>query len=523
VIIIDTENDTSLPHLIYEYNTNLSSMNESLYDYSLYNISIDTIKKWLKHPMLFNKQLRDLSKQLYSSNGIYTNTIDYYVSMPMLNKIVYGENKKHTRYKVNKDKFNKVLEQIKDKEIVRSILHKGAVEGIYFGYFEYSEIKPFNEDFLSDFDVQNISTSLNELNSEYGVNCSIIQLPTDYCKIIGFKNSNYQIAFNMEYFDQFLSNGLSIKLKKYPKDIRDKWKIYKKDINKKWAVLDSNKTVVCKFRADRNEPWGRPFGLAGFVDIMFESYFTDTKRNVLDEVNGSILYQTFPEGEKKGQSSLTQTQQEQQHNNIRNAIFNRKRTGVNFFSIASGTKIDKIKVDTDILKTQAEDQIIDKIATNLGFASSALNGNGSGSYSSAQTNMELVSREILTWIEQIQNELNKVINSNIIKDEKVPIKLYYLPITIGNKDKMVGYAKDLYSLGKGSLKIWIATCEFDADAYLSVLDEELEEDLENKYPIHKISFTQSNDKSGAPEKDSNNDNTLKSKANNTNNTPKPSV
>ena len=127
----------------------------------------------------------------------------------------------------------------------------------------------------------------------------------------------------------------------YPKEIRDKYKIYRSSPNThRWAVLDNNKTIVIKVRAKREERWGRPLGLAAYVDMMYDSYFTETKRKVLDDVNNTIIYQTFPEGEKKGTSSLKQEQQKLQHDNIKKALFtkNKMGSGVSFFSVASGLK-----------------------------------------------------------------------------------------------------------------------------------------------------------------------------------------
>ena len=36
---------------------------------------------------------------------------------------------------------------------------------------------------------------------------------------------------------------------------------------------------------------------------------------------------------------------------------------------------------------------------------------------------------------------------------------------------------------------WIASTGINADDYLSLMDYELEEDFENRYPVHKTSFT----------------------------------
>ena len=238
----------------------------------------------------------------------------------------------------------------------------------------------------------------------------------------------------------------------------------------------------------------------------------------LDDVNNTIIYQTFPEGEKKGTSSLNQKQQKDQHDNVKRALFTKNKTGggVSFFSLASGTKLDKIKTDTEVLKTGSEPELIKRIATDLGFAGSALNGEDSN-FSSQQMNIELVTREVLTWLEQIQEEYNKVINANIIKDSSCYVELYYIPTTIANQNNFVGYMKDLYTFGKGSLQAWIASTGFSPQAYLALMDEELEEDFENKYPLHATSYTQSGKDAGRPSDDNpTNSNTIASKTNNSN-------
>lgn len=497
----------------YEFNTNLSSL-ESLIMGTYYNvINYDQVKKWLKDHIAFNAQLRRTSRSLYNANGIYTNVIDYMVSLPTLDRVVYSINRNHSRFKKNREIYLLALRKMKDRLIARDILHKLAMDGTSFYYFETTESQEFPK-YLNDIEVDAIS----EINAEF--NCSAIPLPTDYCRIVGRKNSSYVVAFDMTYFDQFVSNGLSLKLKRFPKEIRSHYIAYKKDLNKKWAILDNDKTICTKVRAGLDERWGRPIGLSAFIDMLYDEYFIDTKRNILDEINSTIVYQTFPEGETKGTSSLTQKQQKQQHENIKNALFSRgSRKGLNFFSVASGTKLDKITTNVDFLKVKGEDELIKRIATNLGFAGSALNGQD-GNYSSQQTNIEMVSAEIFSWLEQIQEEFNKVINANLIKDPRVYVELYYLPITHVNRKTMVANMKDLYTSGRGSLTAWIASTGWNPEAYLALMDYELEEGFDEKYPVHATSYTMSGKESGRPSDDtSQNENTIKSKTNGSNENP----
>jgi hypothetical protein len=205
------------------------------------------------------------------------------------------------------------------------------------------------------------------------------------------------------------------------------------------------------------------------------------------------------------------------------------RGGISFFSVAAGTKINSINADnTDIFDDKYESNLDDKVALDMGIAASLLNGTGSGNYSSQENNLDLLSSQLFQWIEQIESELNKCISANIIQDSRNWVECKYLPITNVNKTKMVGYAKDLYLQGKGSLSLWASACGISPEVFFALLDQELEEDIENKYPVHQTSYTlssnQSGDEGGRPiEEDSTNPSTLQTRANGSNNTPKPSV
>lgn len=410
---------------------------------------------------------------------------------------------------------------IKDKEIIRDALFRGMIEGVAFYYFETKKRPLSAQKFLTDYDVD----SIVEIN-ESGINASIISLPVDYTKIVGMKNNSYIIAFNLDYFNDCSGETQEKKLRKYPEEIRN---AYHNKINKgvggNWYVLDNTKTIVHKIRSKRDEKWGRPLVLAAINDILYGDYFTDTKRNVLDEINNRIIYETFPEGKEKGTSALTKAQQQNQHDAVKKAVMNKNnRGGISFFSVSAGTKIDSIEPNnTDIFDDKYESNLGTKISRNLGIASSLLDGSGSGNYSSQQNNLDLLSSQLFQWIEQIESELNKCISENIIKDNRNWVECKYLPITNVNKKTMVGFAKDLYLQGKGSLSLWASACGISSEIFYALLDQELEEDIENKYPVHQTSYTLTNNTKGRPvEEDSKNASTLQTRASDSNNVPSPS-
>ena len=477
----------------------------------------------MKDPIGNNVILREISWMLYGTNGTYTNTVDYMTAMPTLDRVIVTHGKNKHRRKKNKELMEATLRTIKDKEIVRDALWRGMIEGVAFYYLETTSRPNSLEKFLNDSDVDGI-IEINEL----GINASIISLPTDYTEIVGRKNNSYVIAFNLDYFDKVTGEDTERKLRKFPKEIRDAYNEKKEGKrNGNWYILNNEKTIVHKIRSDMKEKYGRPLVLAAISDILYDDYFTETKRNVLGEINNKVIYQTLPEGRDKGTCALTKSQQKEQHETVKGAVMKKNnRGGTSFFTVSAGTKLDTLDVgNTDIFDVKYEANLGDKIARALGFAGSALDGVGSGSYSAQQTNLELVTAQIFQWVDQITEELNKCISKNIIKDKKNYVECRYLPMTFVDKNKMVGYAKDLYLQGKGSLSLWASACGISPDIFFALLDQELEENIEEKYPVHQTSYTLSNktgDKGGRPTTDDPTDNTVKSQSNNGNAIPTPS-
>lgn len=507
----------------YEFNSYNHRIVNTCYSFGLNIFDLYTQKDLadlVKDPMANNKTLRELSLIIYGMNGTYTNTVDYMTAMPTLDRVIVPHGKDKNKKQKNNDLMESVLRTIRDREFIRDALWRGMIEGIAFYYFETTTRPVPSEKYMSDYDVNSI-VEINDL----GINASVISLPADYTEIIGIKNNAYTIAFNLDYFDEAGGESTERKLKKFPKEIREAYEKKKKSSGKgNWVVLDNRKTIVHKIRSSRTEKYGRPLVLAAIRDILYDDYFTDTKRNVLDEINNKLVYETFPEGQQKGTCALTKQQQEAQHNAVKSAIQTKNtRGGTSFVSVSAGTKIDALKVaNTDIFDEKYESDLSDKISKDLGFAGSLLNGIGSGSYSAQENNLELITAEIMQWIDQIQTELNKCISENIIKDKRNWVECKYLPITHVNKGKMVEYAKALYLQGKGSLSLWAAACGVSPDIFFAMLDKELEADVENRYPVHKTSFTYSEKKSGRPETENPSDNTVKSQANNGNAIPSPS-
>lgn len=496
----------------------------------LCDYKIEQLLSIIQQPMLDanNQQLRTISRRLYSSDGIVHNALDYMKALPSLDYIVtsYANDKAS---KVNKEVVRYAMKKIRHKQFIRDAILKGCIDGVAFYYLDTGKKKEDKRTFMTQFQAESIS-EVNALKPKLAnLNVSIKSLPTDYCRIVGTKNNAYVVAFDLEYFN-IGTEGAESKLKKYPIEFTqayNKWTNNKTMANQMF-VLDNTKTIVHKISSNLDEPWGRPLVLAAIKDILYSDYFINTKRNVLDKVNNKIIYETFPEGKSAGTSALTNDQQKQQHDAVKNAVQTRQGIGgTTFFSVAAGTKINSIDVNTDLFDNDYETNLDIDVGTDLGFAVSLLNANGAN-YASQQTNLELVTAKVFEWIEDITIELNKTINYNVLGLKYTDVEINYLPITHLNRDKYFKNAKELYTIGRGSLS-YLANCAgLSKEVFFAMLDEQLEEGVMDKYPVNATSFNTSGNadteegQRGRPATENpTNDNTIKSQANNANEVPEP--
>lgn len=487
----------------------------------------DELKDMLSDPMANNQQLRELSRKLYNSSGIITNVIDYSVSLPTLDYIIVPHGDDKAKRKSNRKLAKSVIDKIRHKEIIRDGLFSNLIDGAYYAYLEVLERPNDASKTLSDYEVQTIV----EINTDKKVVAAVITLPVDACKIVGYKYDVPIVAFDLTYFNVNGNEPTEKKLRRFPKEIRDGYAAYNSAGSSKnnWLILSTDHTIATKYRAKRIEPFGRPLCLGAIANALYASEYLSTKRTVLNDLRNQVYYQTFPESDKKGISSLSKTQQENQHNAVRNGLQGKGAVNsISFFSVASGTKIDKVKTDSiELLDNKYESTLRDDIAADLGFAGSLLSGSApNASYASLNMNVQLISGQIFAVVDLLTSELNKVINAQFIQDANNSVQIQYLPITFLNRKEVIASHKDLYLQGKGSLLMWAAASGIEAETFLDLV--KLEEDLElESLPVHQTSFTLSAGQANAggrpPVEDVTNASTASTRKNNANAQPKPST
>ena len=521
---VSETNNSNVPS--YEFNSysSYSTLFDSIFACGIYDYfdkhEIDAV---LRNPIANHETAIRLSEFVYGKDGVVSNSIDYMTALLTLDRIVTCKGKTQ-KAKSNKDLMLATLKKIDDKAFIRDALFTEMVDGIAFYYFETTQKNPNRQRFMTDYDVENIM-EINEL----GINASILTLPWRYTKIVGKKNGRFVLAFNLRYFDDYTGEDLDRKLRKYPKEIVDGYhqlRDPKRNTNGDWLVLNPDRTLCRKIKCKNVEPWGRSLIIAALEDVLYKDYFTDTKRNVLDEINNKVLYEVFPENKQGTGSTLTKKQQETQHNAIKNAVLDKNnRGGLSFLSLAAGTKLDSIDVSTDIFDSDNEPNLTNDIAVDMGISASLIGAMSTGTFAGGQQNLAMITAQLYTWVCEWKEELVHVINANIIQDNRNKVDIYYFPTSFVNRKEFFDMTKDLYATCAGSLKFVIAAAGIDPELYLDVMDEELQEKIYERFKPHQTSWTSNNDtgqEGGRPETDNPTANTLKSQLNGGNNLPSPS-
>ena len=123
-VIVETNTVQSSPTTdsTYEFNSYFGTVPMSELD-TIFGCSISTaftpeeIKMIIKDPIVNHSLTRKLAMFVYNSEGVVTNAIDYMVSLPCLDRVVYGKKRLFHKNKLNnnKDLMLSTLDSINDK------------------------------------------------------------------------------------------------------------------------------------------------------------------------------------------------------------------------------------------------------------------------------------------------------------------------------------------------------------------------------------------------------------------------
>lgn len=198
-----------------------------------------------------------------------------------------------------------------------------------------------------------------------------------------------------------------------------------------------------------------------------------------------------------------------------------QKNGVTVVTIPDFASIDFPDVKTEGLDGKKYESINSDIQTGYGLSGAVLNGSG-GNFASAKINLDTLYKRIAVMLEDVEQEAyQKLINLILPTSQKDNFTLTYdkeAPLTLKEKIDILSKMND---------KGWSVKHVIDlisGVSWESYLEQTLHETdvlkLQDKIKPYKTSHTLNNDEVGRPsEDDSNNDNTVRSKTTDGNNTP----
>lgn len=491
--------------------------------------------QYIMNPMYFHKQLMEVSEKMFNKNGIYSQTISKMVSAPSLDAVIVPERTENKDKKNVEEAYSVFNNKINHKLSTRDILWNSLMYGEYVAIWRDTKKKNVDrpQDYASGKNIEGVA---------YIDNVMLQPLDLKYCRFEGFANGDYVVSFDMQYFDMFSGTNLVGEIKNYPREFLIGYNTYKKDGSKRWMLLPQESTFTYKYRGAINESHGRPLGMFALLDMLFADDYTDSQRNNMYENSSTIRWMKLPESDQKGKCSLNIEQQNNQYSAFKGAVkssnkYNGKNRigGTTTLKLAPSTEVGKLENNDTFLKNTLTDENNKSVSTSLGLALSALNGTGQGaSYSTLQTNIELMLSEVFTMLEQVSFQYTKLINNHLNLNDENRITFYYLPTSMLNSDSAYEKYKELYTLAGGSrIMLYSSVCG-NANLYMKLMELEKSEDYDNKYQPHITSYTASDsaDKTnsesnlgGRPEKDNKNltDSGIQTRTNGSNEQIKPST
>lgn len=427
------------------------------------NYTKEDVQEWFSNPDKYEDELRDLSRYLYVSKGIYYTAINFYANLPTLDYNVvpmfynFDETDKSSILN-SKQKVADYCDDILDKAVVRGILKAVLKDNCYYGY----EIKSGESYYLQ-------------------------RLPNTFCREGKLINGLPSIEFDFSFFD-----GQEERLAFYPREFATKYDTYKSDKDQQWQILNHNYTICIPMESDDfNFP-----ALTGIFDdlIDLDDYYKYMKETTALDTE-KVVTQKPPMNEDTGQMLVNPDI-------------------VQFFQSALASVFDdRFKVVSTPFELDVIDFTKSKTA-NSGFdgvekmKSATWNGTGiakpvfgeTDSASGLKVNYEINASFVFAILEKIERWLKQRLKR--ISTKKYPFKVEFLRTTnVYRKDTFDMHYK-LLSVG-GALSPLISSMGMNPESYIKILQLENMEGIKDHLRIPESMFTQpsGDNQGGAPSKD----------------------
>lgn len=439
--------------------------NENTYS-QRYKYNKDDVSRFLKQPMLYEKQIRDISVYMYANSTHYYNLINFYALMPtwdyVLTPLRYNKSttKKDDVYK----QYLKVSEKVENMNIKHEfikIMRTCFREDIFYGLCYESK------------------------DSFY-----IQKLNPDYCRVSAVEDGCLNFAFDIS---QITEQELPL----YPDCFRKWWRTYKRKGRLeayRWFEIPSDLGICIKCNEDL------PYCLPPFAASMELLYDIDDYADLIKERTQIDIYKLLH------MKVPLDNQLEPMDTDIALQYYEQACQVVpnNVGLIISPMDIEDIKFDkSGLADTDEVANAEERFWNTTGTSPLLFGGNAAGSVTALKLSIKGNEQQVLALMRQLERWINRRIRRVA---GKVKFKVNILPVTHFNVEEKLASYKEAATNGLPTKSMYAAVQDLEPNdiSAMTFLENEVLEYNDNFVPL-ATSYTQSadsDDEGGRPTNES---------------------
>lgn len=468
------------------------------------DIPEEVLRQWMSNPETYKKELSKYAMYQFISNGDIFQLFDLVRVMPSLNYRIKTL-KTNSRNDKHSLECRRALKNINHKELTRDILTQTISSGTLVGLWVGKEDKKSKEyPYLMIFD---------DLEHFFPARR---------------KNGKWTVWGDLSYFDKILDLEEKIDMLSNlePYITIDDYINYKKKGDKYRFVEFPLERSVCirTHTLKRNQRFGLPWNTQAIEDIKHKQKLRNLEKVASNKVMNAVAVLTLgiKDNDKLSYKALGEKLTKSVFENVKHGLMNNVDGEASVVGLPEWAKLEYPDQKTDVLNPDKIDSVNDDINNDIGYSRTLTNGKG-GNYASAKLNIDIIFSRVGELLENIEsevyNKLIKIILPNSVGDD------YYMeyekasPLT--NKEKADMLFK-LASMGY-SLRPLVEILGLDFDDYIENSKWEIETLKLREVispPLNTNNISSNDDVRGRPPKDDEtNENTIKSKEQNGNNSP----
>lgn len=466
------------------------------------DVTAEKLQKYFANPDKYQSEIDNLTQYFYIINAEVHQMFELIEVLPQLNYRIetFSKSKSSEKHILT---LNKSLHIIKHKRLTRDLMKQTSSVGNLVGMWLGDKSNPYPHVF-------------DEVKYVFPVGRNI--------------RGEWACVIDMSWFDNMHEKERELYFKSLnPYVTKTKYENYRNDLtNKRYVTLPYERTFVLRTGTlKRNQATGTSWITSGLLDVLHKKKLKDVEQSIANKIINAIAVLTIGSDKNPEYTNmkLPKAIKQKLHAGVKTAMEKNNASGVSVVSIPDYAKLEFPDINADGLEGEKFNQINSDVRAAYNLSGAVLNGEGTN-YASSKLNLDVFYKRLAVLLEDIESEVyQKLFNLILPTNQKDNYYLVYdkeAPLTLKEK---VDYLAKLNDKGWSS-KHFVEAIGMNFEAFVEQTLYETEElELQSRIKPYSTSFTTSgneDDENGAPtieDNDVTNENTIRSRESDNNNTP----